>query len=696
VNIRLLQIIFAISISLQTTAQDLGQILCPAQGDTVLNGELLIVFRIATNMNIKPPTLDVLIDNTSYKYLMKVKGNKVSVLLTSSIGTGKKELVFRATGKNKKVYEARCIFHIQRLGKYRKTHPGYINSSDLVKINLDVQGKTGFSEIKGDGAALRQEPATTHEFRLKGNFEHPRWRVPVNIYLTNHERTNLQPRNRFSVGFLTSFAGLSIGDVNPHYHRIILYGTRIRGAEAYLKSRNVKLSAIYGWINKPVEGLRKYYNSLEDPSFPPVNLQDIRYDTTGLFFEGSYNEAGIYQRNALAIRLEAGSANTRNKVHFVFFKATDDTTSIEFGGQAAQNLVFGLDVETMNKTRNFRINTGIAMSLTTRDIRNGAAHKDTLESIFGVELPADPGKFRNLIIYNSTTTQISFKHTPLLSFYFKPEYRFGKQRITAEVRRIGSAFYSFGNPYLINDRFIASISGRILILKNRLYLNTRYRHYHNNLCKIDSLTRHTDMIDASFNYLIKTNLPRVNGGFRKYFRTGWVDPGKKYPEYEVTNYFAGLIYNLDKWDINSTVVVNFNQNLRDYYDRRISTSSIYANLSQDYSFGLMCNLQYNYVLLTNDTSNFGKNNTYGIRLGYHTKEHKLQFSIGAMQIHSVETDFFPESERYLLYANVSYELLENLQIKIEAGQSAYTELDVEGRNYEETWGRIGVKYRFKK
>ncbi|MCD4745641.1 MAG: hypothetical protein K8R58_05025, partial [Bacteroidales bacterium] len=423
----------------------------------------------------------------------------------------------------------------------------------------------------------------------------------------------------------------------------------------------------------------------------------VSYATTQIGISGFYNDNGTYRRNLLAARVSVGSSNTFNKVHFVILKSTDDTNSIRYGGQASQNITFGIDVDFKSKNKRLHLNAGIAVAFTTRDIRYGIASAETIYALYGIELPVDPYKFRKLLVYNSTSTMPAFTYFPFLSYYLKPEYRIANQRITAEVRRIGSDFQSFGNPYLINDRFIVSLTDRMRFLKNRLFIQIRFRHFNNNLSKNNSVTFNTDMVDVSFNYLIKQNLPRLNGGFRKYFRSGkHKDTKEKYREYQISNYYAGIIYSLNKLEINSTLTLNYNLNQRNYMKKQqsVSSHSIYVNLGQDYSFGLMLNLQYNFMLLTNDTSNFSKNNTYGIRIGYHTKSNKLRFSLGLMRVHSIETIWFPESERSSISAIINYEILKNFTIKLEGGKSDYIESNSTNRNYNELWGQIGLRYRF--
>ncbi len=574
---------------LKMSGQDLGKVISPVPGDTVANGQLLIVFRLNPELHIKASSLDIIIDRVSYKYLMKTNGSKVSVLVTTPIKKGRKTIRINAKDKSGENLEESWSFIISGDKKQGE-------GIKQTKVKAFVETSSRFSDISGEGSALRQEPPITHQIKFRGNIKHGNIEIPMKMYITNHEKSYLPPRDRFFIGVKSKNAGVYFGDINPGYHRLLLNGTRIRGVEAFFQIRSFKLSLLYGTVNRPVEGLRLYYNSLQDPSFPPVNLQDIIYTDSSML--GYYNDNGTYKRNVMAARFSLGSPNTNNKIHFVFLKSTDDTNSINYGGQAGQNVSFGIELETKSKNKRLKIDAGIAAAFTTRDIRYGVAAKETIDALYGIDLPIDPYKYRNLMVINTTTTIPSTKHTPFLSYYIKPEYRIANQKISAEVRWIGSDFQSFGNPYLINDRFIVSLSDRMRFFKDRLFLQIRLRHYNNNLTRSDTVTSNTDMIDASFNYLIKPNLPRLNGGVRRYFRSGkHTTTNERYSEYQISNYYAGIISIFNLWEINSSLTLNYNLNERDYLqkERSVVTHSGYVNLNQNYSFGLTLNLQYNFM-----------------------------------------------------------------------------------------------------
>ena len=678
--------------SVWLSGQELGEIVCPAPGDTVPNGQLLIVFRVDPGISFKPSSLDVIIDRTSYKYLMKLNGNKISVLVTAPMEKGVKSIRIKAKNEANEKLEKKWGFIIS-------DSAGQTTENKTISIRAALKTSSLFSDVSGPGAALRQEPPSTHQLRFTGNIRKGKIEIPMKLYLSNHESHSLQPRDRFFIGIQSKKAGVFFGDVHPSYHKIIMNGTRIRGIETFLQFSSIRLSLLYGSVNRPVEGLRLYYESLDDPSYPPVNLQDVNYDSLQIALTGYYNNNGTYKRNLMAAKITAGSSNTNNKVHLVILRSTDDTNSIQYGGAAGQNLTFGIDIETKSKNKRLKIYSGIAAAFSTRDIHYGVASSETIEQLYGVEMPIDPYKFRKILVINTTTTLPDFTYSSFLSYYINPIYRIANQRISAEIRRIGTGFESFGNPYLINDRFLVSFTDRMLFLKNRLFISLRYKYFKNNLSRNNLITQKTEMVDAQANYLIKENLPHLNAGYRVYFRNGINKETKeKDLEYRISNYLAGILYNLNLKEMTSSLTLNYNLNQREPQNNQqtVSSHSIYTNLNQDYSFGLILQLQYNYILLTNDTSQFGKNNSYGIRFGYHTKNNRIRVTVGANRFNSIETDFYPASERNMLRLSFDYEIFKNFILKIEGGTSEYMESKDAMRNYQELWGQIGFRYRFVK
>ena len=692
-------ILWLIIIASQLPAQDFGTIICPQPDDSVAVGEILIVFSLDNELKLKTSSLKIKIDLKSYDYLVKIKNNKLKVLLTEPLDPGYKIITVEIRDSVNNILTKKWGFNLvskSEMPVVAYPENNYVNRKKL-KVRLNVEAFSRIADITGEGAHLRQEPPVTNELRFRGNIKNNNIEIPLKLFITNHENGFVQPRDRFLIGIKAKNIGILVGDVNPYLGNLILNRSRVRGAEAYLSFNWIRFRIVAGAIKRGIEGELLYYNSFENPNYAPVNLQVIpNADDSTTLLQGYYSDSGTYKRNLIAARLSFGSQKSKFWLHFIAAKSTDDTNSISYGGQAAENLVFGSELDFTSKNKKFGIEMGISAAFTTRDIRNGVTPHDTIKSISGVDLWFDPEKVSDLLVINTTTNFIT-KHTPFLSYYTKPWVKFANQNITMELKRIGSDYHSFGNPYLINDRLYASFSDRMYFLKRRLFISLNYRYFADNLSKVLSVTNSNNIVDASFNLFFKSKLPRLTGGYRIFLRDAVAnDSIGKDNSYNISNYRMGLFQSFVLLNANSSVMLGFNLNTRNnlLQSTTINNYTLNIDFTQNYSFGLFVTLRYNYLLLTNDEDDLSKNNTYNLRLGYTTRNDKLMFWVSARQIHFIETPYYPESLRSSFSGGVRYMLIKNLEFELKAGQSVYNELTGSKNDYNEFWGMLKISYQF--
>ena len=676
-----------------------GQVVCPIQGDTVVSGELLIVYRFADSLQIKPASVKVTIDLKKYNIGLKVNGSKVSLLVLEPISSGYKIVRIEAKDKNARLLHKEWGFYVTRkVANNAGVHSQHeIPQKKRQQFRGNVETLSKLAAVSGPGSAQRQEPPATQVLRLNVNYKNATLEVPLKVYLTNYEDRTLQARNRFLTGIKTKTAGLLLGDVHPSYHPLILNGTRVRGGSIYLRLQWLQFDVAYGRLKRSVEGALKYYNSLQNPDYAPVNLQIIpNNNDTAIMIQGYYNDVGTYSRNMMAARLSLGSQKRRSWFRITATRATDDTTSVSYGGQAAQNFVFGFSFDHKSKNRKFTLDMGVSSALTTRDIRNGIATKEDFFTLYHRHIPFEPYTYRKIIVIN-TTTDLTTKHTPFLSWYFHPQMKIANQNISFEARRIGSNYYAFGNPYLINDRLNFLVSDRMRFLKNRLFINLYFRSFKDNLSGVNDFTHVNTIYNGSFNLLINKNLPRFIGGFHSFYRTSVpTTDSLTGSNNQVTSFNFGINHHFIIFSGNSVVFFTYTNSSRrsPTLTSPLTTHLLNLNLSQTYPFGLTINIYYNFLLLTNETSDYNKNNTYLFRVGYKTRNKKFGFSAGARRIYFAQTLFFPESARSSIDLTVDYKPFRHFQISLKLGQSMYEDKTSSDNNYNELWGLLQLKYRF--
>ena len=101
------------------------------------------------------------------------------------------------------------------------------------------------------------------------------------------------------------------------------------------------------------------------------------------------------------------------------------------------------------------------------------------------------------------------------------------------------------------------------------------------------------------------------------------------------------------------------------------------------------------MLLSNDTSDFNRQNGYGFRLRYQTPNKKFNLSAGARQFRTAETFFTPEANRRLFDGRAEFFIRNDLSFSVQVGRSEYEEVMFGNRNYEEVWGEAGLRYRLR-
>ncbi len=690
---RIYTILLFLFSSFSLLAQNNAGILSPLPGDTVVSGQLLIVYRFPDSVQIVPASVQLTIDLTKRTKLLKTNGNKISLLELEPLTPGYKIVRIEAKSKKGKQLRAEWGFYVR--GKTVTE----INGKKTPKpvIRFDVETKSKFADVTGPGAELLQEPPSTQVLRLTGSVKTQKTEIPVKIHLTNFEDPSLQARNRFMVGFKTKRAGVILGDVYPQFQHLVLNNTRVRGASAYLRLNWLQMDAVYGTLRRSIEGVLRYYNSLENPEYAPVNLQVIpNQNDSVIMIQGYYTDSGTYRRNYIAGRLSLGSEKRNAWFRITMARATDDTTSINYGGAAAQNIVLGMAFDFMTKNRKFKLDMGLSSSMTTKDIRNGVATKEDFYNFYRMHLVFDPYDFRKLIVIN-TTTNLETEHTPFLTWYVKSFLKTKNQHISVEARRIGSDYHSFGDPFLINDRLGAIFADRMRFLKNRLFVNLYYRYYKDNLTGICPATRYNNIVNASFSFKPADKLPGIVGGVNMYLRN-YVNKNNPETNYKnnVRNVNLGLSYNFRILKSSTMTMVNYSNNFRK--DRQsgqnILNHLLNVSFMQDYTFGLNVALQYNFLLLTSGNTEYSKNNTYYFKIGYNTPNRKFGFFFNARRIYFMQTLFFPESLRSSFYLEFKYSPFSNFDISLEAGKSDYSEKQASGRNYNELWGMVSLHYNF--
>jgi len=683
-----LVIIYLILKFLNSYPQTPGGPLIPLSKDTIKNQELFIAFQLDTTIKFKPSNLSLFIDELNFSPLIKYKNNKLTALITNPLKPGKhtiKVIVITESGQSLK--QEWDIFVVNE-NKMKKKYPEMWEKYKPKKKDFGIKGSASYSarftDVTGEGAALRQEPPQTHEFRLDGGISYKNYTIPFKFFFTNHDKPGIPPRNRLMLSVKGKKAGIVIGDANPVYDKLVLNGSRIRGGEAYLTLRYLKISAAYGELNRSKEGSVAYWDVSQ--GFQPVNLQ---------LDSNNYIKPGTYKRNLAAFNIELDPANSKNKFKFTIVRSSDMVSSIQYGGPAEQNIAFSLNSLTVGRENKWQMDVGAATSFTTRDIRRGAVSKEKFESTYKRELRVDPLFWEDIFIVNSTTVPTTTQDASFLGFYVNSKFNILKQNLVLNFERLGSAFESFGNPYMQNDRYNVMFQDRIPFWKRKINLMLQYRYNEDNLSKIKAIKNATHQIGSNLTMTLGPKLPTIIGGYRIYIREGIsVDSSRVTQDVHVTNYSAGITYNLKTGKFTHSANIIFNRNSRENFKpvkSRNDNDVINFGFTETFPYGINFSFHYNHLLLANDTSDLTEQRTIGCRLSYMTANKKIKISAGGSQIY----DKLNQTTRQVASVDVDYIFVKNASIKIQFGNSTFENNLLIGRNYYENWGQLCIRYDLK-
>ncbi len=219
-----------------------------------------------------------------------------------------------------------------------------------------------------------------------------------------------------------------------------------------------------------------------------------------------------------------------------------------WSGQKPQdNLVFGFNVGTVLDNRKLTVDFDWNISLYNRDIWNGemsiseldTALDDTLDGFIGLlydeggnelsgstkistgDILFDPESFKSMFIINTNMTPIvpidinAFSSNPITTiinmpssaFRIKLRGNYSKNSILAEYLQVGPEYISLANPYLRSNTRQFTISDRISLLDQKLFLNLGFKHLDNKILKTTISPLNTNTFFMNLTFLLGPNMP---------------------------------------------------------------------------------------------------------------------------------------------------------------------------------------------
>ncbi len=507
-------------------------ILSPQEGEIVVAAEALIAISLFNAPDIDLKTVRVEIDDRRITKFEELSPDLIMV----------------------KPRDLNAGVHTIRLNMKNTAGEAYASLSwkfSVVKTIEQAQrdvNTSGNITLTGSSDKVRGITQNIQNMRTNLNFSYSWLRFNGKAYVTSLEDPQRQPRNRLSASIYTPVMEFQIGDVFPTFSELGMNGKRVRGVEAHLKLRFVNLHLVTGEMEKAIRG--------GVTEIPDTLADGLHYRRSGYTFK----------RNVLAVRPYFGSGQ-HFQIGFSLIKALDDTLSVDrvisgftpapnaridmVGYNRPQdNLVVGGDMTIAFDKKRLLWKNDFAMSLLNRDISNGALALDELDTFMpgdtlqdntltmgGYSLPLedfpfDPQELSRYFIINENMSPLlpivpdtsgaigieQIWNMPSTAIRSALVLNYLQNYVVVKYHRVGPEFYSLANPFMRNDVTGLTVSDKIRLFGNKLYITLNYDQMNDNLAQNKATTTSTSSLYAAVLLTPGDGLPTVNFDTRHYSR----------------------------------------------------------------------------------------------------------------------------------------------------------------------------------
>jgi len=346
-------------------------------------------------------------------------------------------------------------------------------------------------------------------------------------FLTSRERRDEQPRNRFLFSVGLPLLKVKFGDTHPQFSDLILWGRRVRGIETNLRLGFFNIDFVMGQTERAIEGVVRKDFCLDPVTGDTLFVDPLTGDTTttntGVYlYQDTITRYGTFEQNLIGIRPSFGNGK-HFQWGFNLLKVKDETSSIRYGIEPKDNLVIGSDVLLAFDNHRLAFKAGVAFSLLTEDISSGPLTKADIDSAFETDIPFDPQDFEKYLILNTSTVPLDPSGGSSLAYNASLKFNYFNNYLLVRYKSIGSEYNTLGNPFLRRDIQGFSITDRLRLFRNRLYLTFEYEDYLDNFSKRDerpstNLRTFRSVIDL---YLGR-GLPNISLSFKDYNRNNGI------------------------------------------------------------------------------------------------------------------------------------------------------------------------------
>jgi hypothetical protein len=344
--------------------------------------------------------------------------------------------------------------------------------------------------------------------------------INSHLYVTNEEKENRQPQNRFFIGAESRWLKLGYGDSYPIFPDLIMSGKRVRGFMGNLTLGFFNLNVAKGDIVRRIES--EILKTLPDSGSLTSEQQldpnaAFYYDYTSNPKRWYKLRYGTFNRDIVVIRPSFGSDN-KSHLGFTYLKSTDDVNSIRYGIKPEENLVLGSDLLVTIDDRNFEIFGQAAFSATNKDITGGTLTDAQIDAIFSDSTynvsTKDVRKARDIlsrfITVNEHLVPLKLTNLPTLAYEGGISLNYFKNYLKFKYLRHGNDYESFGQTYLRTDVVGYNILDRIRLIDNQLILSGGVEQIKDNTAKTKGTATTFTTVNVAVAYYPRTDFPNMN------------------------------------------------------------------------------------------------------------------------------------------------------------------------------------------
>lgn len=510
-----------IKIDVRTKVEQSSRIIMlnPTQDEVLTKDEFffaLSIFRLSERIDITKTK--VLINDSDFSSLLQITDDLIFIPQNSFIELNLganffKILLFDDDGKLVNQYSS----SFQIVTKEQK--------EEFEKLKLAFNGSI---ELNLANENLRSGNANYSKANVILNGNYGSIFSTANFYVTNEEKSNIQPQNRFGFQIYNDWFNLKLGDHFPVYPSLILSGKRVRGISSSLMFGFFNIQTTYGEITRKIEGdllsVIKRDTVVLDPNLIPIDSSKYGQPFGLIRF-------GTYSRKLFALRPSFGSGENF-QLGFTYLHSRDDEKSVEFSAKPKENLVLGTDIFFGFDQKRIQFNFQTAFSLMNKDIAPGNISDTTLDSLAkNDKLGIDPDILRKLrdimgsfITVNQHLSPLNPQELPTLAAEGNFSINYFGNYLKGTYLYRGNDYTSFGQNYLRTDVQGFQFLDRISLFENRVFLSVSFERLNDNLQNTKIATTTFNNYEGSVSLYLRKDFPVVNFSYSNYDTKNDIEP----------------------------------------------------------------------------------------------------------------------------------------------------------------------------